>query len=144
MDLGLPTSIPEHDFYVAEVAVPILGFDFMSTNLLLVNAKRHMLLHRLTNTCIKGAGTNRSSLAITLLAEGQLFQQLLKKFPALTVEPNTPPSEAWSLPSHRHFSPPPLPVYSKPRRLPHEKLEAAKAEFLQMQKDGIIQRSSNS
>jgi len=38
VDLGLPTSIPKHNFYVAEVAVQILGFDFMSTNSLLGNA----------------------------------------------------------------------------------------------------------
>jgi len=141
VDLGLPTSTPEHDFYVAEVAVPILGFDFMSANSLLVDAERHMLLHRPTNTCITGAGTNRSSLTITLLTEDKPFQQLLQKFPALTAEPN--PHQPVKHGVYHHIVTSGPPVYSKPRRLPPEKLEAAKAEFLQMEKDGIIQRSSS-
>jgi len=112
VDLGLSTSIPEHGFYVAELTVPIVSFNFMSANSLLVDTKKRMLLHRPTNTCIKGAGTNRSSLAITLITEGQHFLQLLKKFPTLTSVPN--PHHTVKHKVYHHIATSGPSVYSKP------------------------------
>ncbi len=141
VDLGVPCYTFTHNFYVADVSMPILGFDFLKANALLVDAARHTLLHRPTHTHINGTGSTKLSHAITLVAEGHLYMDLLKKFPDLTSPPD--PSRPVKHGVYHHIITTGPPVFNKPRRLEPEKLEIAKNAFKQMEADGIIQPSSS-
>jgi len=92
VNLCLPTFIAEHNFYVAKVMVLILGFDFMSANSL------HMLLHRPTNTCIKGSQDEQVVLYHHVAHRGATFPTAAGEVScAHCCTQPTPSSQAWNI-----------------------------------------------
>jgi hypothetical protein len=69
------------------------------------------------------------------------YEALLAEFPAVLNSSKILPKPSGDVVHHIRTSGPP--IASRFRRLDSEKLAAAKAEFLQMEKDGIVRRSDS-
>lgn len=141
LNLGLRRSFP-WNFLVADVRQPIVGADFLTAFGLIVDIQRKQLLDSTTTLRVKGRGTTINSLGLRLaLHNANKYTALLKQFPAVCY-PNAKPQEVKHDVVHHIVTQGP-PSNARPRRLPPEKLAAAKAEFDQMLQLGII-RPSNS
>ena len=124
-------------FVVAEVTGPLLGADFLRAHSLLVDINTKQLVD--TNTYTSTPLVHTSLLVPHLgyiTNSTDKCASLIAKFPAVTT-----PQLTQLAPKHgvEHFiltqGPP---VHAKARRLPHDKLALAKAEFDNMQSLGII------
>ncbi|KFD65158.1 hypothetical protein M514_11382 [Trichuris suis] len=140
LDLG---KLMHWSFIIADVLRPILGADFLRHYNLLVDMNQHRLVDGTTFTTAAGS----LSATVTNALHGLHLPPnkgaaLLARFPSLTscMASNDP-----VLHTTRHYittvGPP---VFSRPRRLPPEKLRVAKHEFEIMAQMGIIRPSKSS
>jgi len=128
-------------FIIADVAKPIIGADFLSHFDLLVDLSRQRLVDASTFSSIQcgSCPTLRPSLAH--LQKDNVFSALLSKFPGITTPVFSAKETAHEVEHHILTTGPP--VHARPRRLPPDKLAAAKAEFKTMEQMGIIRRSDS-
>ena len=127
-------------FLLAGVTRPILGNDFLAAHGLLVDPARRRVLRAADLSVIGGTG-GPGGLITHLSSVDQDIRQLLSATPAIF---------AAGLQGHQ-----PLhgvthtietegrPVFAKARRLDPDKLAQAKAEFLELEKAGIVRRSDS-
>ena len=131
-------------FVVADVKNPLLGFDFLSHNAIIIDCKNKTLVDPVTTRRVP---FNISSANINVIVnDSKTLQpevtQILSKYPQLT-KPSTPGELPKSTYFHRINTNSAPPVFAKPRRLSEERLQAAKTEFQSLLTDGIIRRSDS-
>lgn len=130
-------------FIIADVGKPIIGSDFLNKYGLLIDIKNKKLIDTTTSLTISGTISHTAALSLsTLVPNDNLCKDLLNEFHDLTKPKLNQPYTKPSIIKHYIETVGP-PVYAKPRRLPPDKLAAAKAEFQHMINLGIC-RPSNS
>ena len=128
----------------ADVKRLLLGADFLRQHNLLVDIRNHRLIEADSIT-FSGISCSISSATTNHLAlvepTSNKFRKVLNEFPDLLK-----PTFSTAVVKHgvQHFIPTKnRPVFARARRLAPEKLKIAKAEFLEMEKMGIIQKLSS-
>ena len=139
VDLGL-RRVFTWTFIIADVSHAIIGSDFLAYYDLLVDLRRRRLVDSLTNCTSVGQISNRPSQTISIIGSHQKYKDILSQFPAL-LKPI--PSYKSSTTTFHTISTTGRPVSAKPRRLPAEKLQAAKNEFSKLLELGIIRPSKS-
>ena len=142
LSLHFASNAYQWDFIVAEVSRPLLGADFLRSNSLLVDLKGKRLVDAATYHSIPLHSTRVSAPRLDAISSStDCYDLLLADFPDITT-----PNFVQSPTKHgiEHFiatnGPP---VHVRARRLPPDKLAAAKSEFDSMEAMGIIRRSSS-
>ena len=130
-------------FTVADLPYPILGSDFLHHFNLLVEMRKRRLIDGNTELSVTGYKANTSPISpgFFIAATDDPYQILLRSYPELT-NLNFVVSKSTHETTH-HIETTGAPVFSRPRRLPADKLKAAKAEFNHMVQLGIIRPSSS-
>ena len=130
-------------FTVADLPYPILGSDFLHHFNLLVDMRKRQLIDGNTELSVTGYKANTSPISpvFFIAATDDPYQILLRSYPELT-NLNFVVSKSTHETTH-HIETTGAPVFSRPRRLPADKLKAAKAEFNHMLQLGIIRPSSS-
>lgn len=136
----------EWSFQLAPVTTPIIGADFLIHFNLLVDMAGKKILNASTLQVI-GSKINTAPESIystaNILSTPDEIKEVLDKFPDVISSEGftaTPPRHATL---HHISTTPGPPVFAKARRLDPDKLATAKAEFLKMEKAGIIRRSNS-
>jgi hypothetical protein len=127
-------------FLLAEVKFPILGVDFLRQFQLLVDVVGGQLLPRRADVAAAAAAPTCCSVAGPVQPSCE-FSALLQQFPAVAQ-----PFSVSTTPHHgveHHIVTRGPPATAKVRRLDPVRLAAAKAEFDQMLKAGVVRRSSS-
>ena len=139
VSLGLRRQFP-WKFLMADVSKAIIGADFLKHYNLLVDLNRRRLVD--PNTTLFNTGTliKLKTPTISTIDSSHKYQTLLKEFPEITKAQNTaaPEQEVCHYITTRG-----PPIAEKARRLPPDKLEAAKREFQWMLKENIVQPSKS-
>ena len=142
LSLHFASNAYQWDFIVAEVSRPLLGADFLRSNSLLVDLKGKRLVDAATYHSVPLHSTRVSAPRLDAISSStDCYDLLLADFPDITM-----PNFVQSPTKHgiEHFiatnGPP---VHARARRLPPDKLAAAKSEFDSMEAMGIIRRSSS-
>ena len=129
-------------FVVAEVTQPILGANFLRTNSLLVDVRRHRLVHAETFESVTVFPASPSSLHVSAVAaSNNAFKDILATHPQLTT-----PNFANPIPAHgvKHYvATSGAPIHARARCLSPEKLKVARKEFEDLEALGIIRRSNS-
>ena len=137
-------------FVVADVTTPLLGHDFLSHHQLLVDCASQALVDSVTSLHLPGIPVDRPGPgAFLVVKQGQdqppPVQALLRQFPSV-LEPfqpgeicDTPPIPA----QHRIDTGSSPPTFASPRRLPPDKLEAAKSTFNVLLETGVVRPSES-
>nr|CAH8868540.1 unnamed protein product [Trichobilharzia regenti] len=129
-------------FIVADVRHAILGADFLSHFNLLVDISKKKLVDNCTQLKIHGITCDYSVHSICIeKPESEMFSALLQRFPKI-LKPSYNVEDISHTVTHKIITTG-QPVKARPRRLPPDKLAAAKSEFEHMMQLGII-RPSNS
>jgi len=136
------------NFLQAAVATPILGMDFLAKFELTINPSKKQVLHAATGRILSQASTifshnpwdTNAAAAVSNLPPQ--VQKLLQEFPQL-LRPSTAPPDPLHGVVHRIDTGSAAPVFARPRRLDPEKHRIAEAEFLALEKAGIVQRSKS-
>lgn len=133
-------------FITAEVERPLLGADFLRHTGLLVDVRGKRLVDAKTfnSVSLQHSQVHKSCIPVSLATkpdEKDSYNQLLAQFPSITTPDFKRPTVEHGV---QHFiTTKGPPIYSRARRLPPDKLAAAKAEFQSMIDMGVI-RPSNS
>lgn len=127
-------------FAVANVSQPIIGADFLGHYKLLVDLHNRCLIDKVTNLTSTGVPQSPPP-AISLVSGHSKFDRLLSEFPALLKPVNAERAVKHNVTHHIETTGPP--VYTRARRLPPDRLCAAKKEFEHMCELGIIRRSQS-
>ena len=125
----------EKEFIIADVPNRILGMDFFEENQLSIDAKNKEIFTRVDNATICQVAVSDEP-----RGERDLFD-LLDKFPKI-LTPNFDDTSNKHRVQH-YIKTTGNPVFARPRRLDQEKLEAAKKEFAELERLGIIRRSDS-
>ena len=129
-----------HRFIIADVKQALMGADFLLNNNLLVDLPGHRLLRAKTLTPFTGAIRPSEGMTLGVSCDtNDAFQKLLHLYPRVTQA-----DFAQHEPRHgvtHTISTESAPVWSRPRRLNPEKLKAAKKEFDNLLRLGIVQPS---
>lgn len=131
-------------FIVADVSQPIIGADFLTHFGLLVDLKRKKLIDGNTKLEMSARKTpiNPSNKISTINEQNDdQFTKILKKFPEILNAKTHPKSGNSNIAHHIVTNGPP--VHARPRRLPADKLEAARLEFQFMVEQGFCKPSSS-
>lgn len=127
-------------FVIADVQAPILGLDFLTAHELLIDAKRQQLIHQPTGATIPTSSCRHSPPSITHITHST-YTNIIQEFPLLlSTDTNTNIHDLGIRHTIQTTGPP---VFAKPRRMPPERLEAAKKEFHVMLQQGIVRTSDS-
>uniref|UniRef100_A0ABD2XB60 RNA-directed DNA polymerase n=1 Tax=Trichogramma kaykai TaxID=54128 RepID=A0ABD2XB60_9HYME len=149
LNLGLRRPL-EWTFIIADVSTAILGADLIIRHDLLIDLPRRRLLDRLTNVATScSVGPLPEVYAVSPVTAGvgeapvkSLYQRMAEEFASTEVlagEMACIPD----LPVQHHIVTVGQPVFTRPRRLAGERLEAAKSEFANLLERKIIRPSSS-
>lgn len=140
LDLGLrrPFNWP---FIIAAVQKPIIGADFLHHFALMVDLKNARLVDENTKLFTVGKVMNTPSTGISAFNENTKYQLLIKKYPRLIRTVMSQAEIKHSVTHHIITQGPPL--FSRPRRLPPDRLDIAKKEFAFMMEQGICRPSKS-
>ncbi|KAK3868867.1 hypothetical protein Pcinc_025767 [Petrolisthes cinctipes] len=134
LDLGLPEKVI-WSFIVADVRHPILGLDFLHSQDLLVDSRYQQLHHRPTTCTIKATPCAEVTPRITHVSPEPAYTSQLQEFPELT---STTPHSGRKRHNVMHrIITQGQPCFARPRRLPPERLQAAKREFEQLLQEAL-------
>ena len=124
-----------------DVKQPIIGADFLRYYHLLVDMGHHRMTDALTHLQVQGITTSDTSPSPALLSRQPRneFEALLSDFPEV-VQPCTTEQPVKHNVTH-HITTTGPPVSARFRRLPPERLKAARQEFEHMLQQGIIRPS---
>lgn len=140
VDLGLRRKF-QWPFVISSVSHPIIGADFLHKFSLLVDIKNRRLIDSITQLSAVGRVSHGVNPGIKIVSGNSPFHQLLQQFPLITrTVMNKGPSNHDVMHYIETTGPP---VFSKARRLPPEKLKAAKEEFSFMLEQGICRPSKS-
>ena len=146
--LKFGNKLYEHVFTIADLPHRFLGMDFFEQNGISIDAQKRELFHRGNGETIcqvTANGTVQPSEGpseSTAVQRGRPeFFELLESFPDI-LTPNFHKTENKHQIEH-YIETNGHPVFAKPRRLDQAKLEAARAEFAELEKLGIIRRSDS-
>ena len=142
LDLGLRRTF-RWVFTVADVPHPILGADFLRHFSLKVDLRKCRLEDEGTQLTASGITVPGPSLSpmYTCLPTSHPYQDILREFPAVYTP--TPVNHSVKHDVTHHIRTTGAPVSAHARRLPPEKLRAAKNEFQHMLELGIIRPSES-
>lgn len=144
LNLNLRRNFP-FIFTIADVSSPILGADFLLKYGLNVDLKNSCLIDPLTNQKSCGVSISSIQCSITAVQPGlheSVEKLILKHNIASKTLINSLPGIKNSVVSH-HIETKGQPCFARARRLPPEKLKAAKAEFQFMIQQGICRPSKS-
>jgi hypothetical protein len=139
----------EFDFFIAAVATPIIGMDFLTKFELSIIPAKRQVLHAASGRTLTQASTSSfgspwspetAAAVATLLPQ---VQKLLEEFPSLLRPSATPPKPLHGV-VHHIDTDSAAPVFARPWRLDPEKHSIPEEEFLALEKAGIICRSNSS
>ena len=142
LDLGLRRSF-RWVFIIASVRHAILGADFLHHFGLSVDVRTSSLIDTLTQLQVNGISTTTTSASPTLpcLNSNDPYASVLAEFPNI-LRPCAPEQPIQHSVTH-HIRTTGPPVSARPRRLPPDRLRAAKQEFNHMLDLGVIRPSSS-
>jgi len=144
--LKFGSSSYQWSFYLAPVQIPILGADFLRHFRLLVDVVGSRILDSSTlqPVCHSSASQEESTtLRATLLSTPESIRRLIDEYQDVLSSDGFSAAPPKHNVRHHISTEPGLPVFAKARRLDPSKLSIAKAEFLAMEKAGIIRRSKS-
>jgi hypothetical protein len=125
----------EFDFFLAEVATPIIGMDFLAKFELSIIPAKQQVLHAVWGRTLTKASTssfvspwNPETIAAIAALPPQV-QKLLEEFPSLLRPSAAPPKPLHGVVHHIDTGSA-APVFAHPRRLDPEKHRIAEEEFL--------------
>ena len=124
---------------VADVRRPILGADFLRRHNLLVDLRGQRLIDAKTFDSYACGAEASTSISPVLTSNNDYTALLHNDFKELLT-----PTFSAAQPSHgivHHIPTQGRPVHSKARRLPVDKLQIAKNEFMEMEQMGIVRKS---
>lgn len=130
------------NFLIADVTSNIIGADFIRHFDLLIDLKRNRLIDNVTKlvtSCFREQVD--PALSIKTFDSSSLYADLLAEFESITKF--SPPGVITKATVVHHIETSGPPVYARPRRLPADKLEAARMEFEYLMKAGICRPSKS-
>ena len=137
LQLGKGASFVQK-FWIADVTQPILGADFFTTQRLAIDLTNKRLVSLDGGLVIPGRPAHLQA-GKGIHKIHSRYEAIVEEFPELLV-----PSFTENKHGVLHYIPTTgPPVHARARRLDHEKLTAAKAEFDEMEHLGIVRRSSS-
>lgn len=128
-------------FLIANVTSGIIGADFICNFDLLIDLKRNRLIDNTTNLESAGVLARTSEFSIKTFSAVSPYAELLAEYPSITRL--APPGTISKSSIVHRIETTGQPVYARPRRLPPDKLEAARTEFEHLMKLGICRPSSS-
>lgn len=141
VDLGLRRSF-NWNFIVADIDRPIIGADFLAHFGLLVDLKNSCLIDSITSLKQNGKIINVDICSLsTVMCLSSPYDSLINEFVDITRSSQPSTLVKHAVTHHIETSGPP--IFSKPRRLRPELLQAAKAEFQAMVEQGICRPSKS-
>ena len=129
-------------FLVADVSHPIIGVDFLAHYNLVIDARKQQLCDATTQLTVTGQVAECEQLAVKTLTDGSTHFDLLARYPEITRPDGAFKSVKHNTKHYLNVTPGP-PVAQRPRRLPPDRLQAAKKEFDAMLKLGIARPSKS-
>ena len=138
LDLGLRRPIT-WCFRVADVPYAILGADVLSHYKLIVNLHGRRLVDSVTSLATIGRVLNVPETKISMVDNSSTFADILAKFPQVIGSAKSASPVAGAVEHHILTTGPPC--TERPRRLPPDKLKAAKAEIKRLMELGICRPS---
>jgi hypothetical protein len=138
----------EFDFFLAAVATPIIGMDFLAKFELSIVPAKQQVLHAASGRTLTKASTSsfvspwNTETAAAVAALPPQVEKLLEEFPSLLRPSAAPPKPLHGI-VHHIDTRSAAPVFARPRRLDPEKHRIAEEEFLALEKAGIIRRSNS-
>lgn len=142
LDLGLRRSFL-WNFIIADVGTAIIGADFLQHFHLLVDLRRKCLVDAITNMRTPGIPEpNVTEPTLKVCDAASPVVTLLAEFPDLTKRAN-PGVPLQTDVTHR-IETTGLPTFARPRRLPPDKYDAARAEFESLMQLGVCRPSNSS
>jgi len=140
-DLGLRREFPWR-FILADVLQPIIGADFLAHYHLLPDMKRKKLIDGKTGLCIQGVTTTGVTQSVKTIVEQTPYHRILAQFPGITILAESKKQRAQQT-SHHIKTTAGQPEACRQRRLAPEMYQAARAEFNELLKEGIIRPSKS-
>ena len=131
------TTLFKKKFWIADVTQPILGADFFNCHRLAINLSNKRLVSLNGGTIVNARPTHSPRPGIHKVHSK--YEAILEDFPELLIP--TFRNNKHGVVHHIPTSGPP--VHARARRLDNDKLSAAKAEFEELERLGIIRRSSS-
>lgn len=128
-------------FLIADVTSGIIGADFICHHDLLIDLKRRRLIDNNTRLEAIGFLTRTTEYSIKTFSADSPYADLLAMFPSITRL--APPGTVSKTTVFHRIETMGRPTYARPRRLPPDKLIAARAEFEHLMKLGICRPSSS-
>lgn len=107
-----------------------------------MNAEDRELIDKTTLLSVPGSYVTSTGPSIKIISHGTKYHQLLSKYPEI-VRPDATAQIIKHLTKHFIETTPGPPIASKPRRLAPDRLAAAKSEFENMVKLGIVRPSKS-
>ncbi len=138
----------EFEFFLAAVATPIIGMNFLAKFELSIIPAKQQVLHAASGLTLTKASTSsfvspwspETTAAVATLPPQ--VQKLLKEFPSLLRPSAAPPKPLHGVVHHIDTGSA-IPVFARPRRLDLEKHRIVEEEFLALEKAGIIRCSKS-
>lgn len=127
-------------FTIAKVSQPILGADFLQRHGLLVDIRQRRLIDPSTKQTSTGPIDRSIPTGIKTMVGDTPFHKLLREFADIT-QPSGGPGSAHEIEHFIETKGPP--IFAKPRRLPPDRLRAAKEEIDFMVEQGICRPSKS-
>ena len=128
------------DFLLVDIMRPILGANFFSANNIAIDLRGQRLIDLDHGSTLPATREPKPASLLDLsLSTPTCFDKLLKSFPEILAPHFTSETNKHGVEHHIITTGPP--VHARACRLPADKLAQAKAEFLQMEQAGIMQRS---
>lgn len=140
LDLGLRRAIT-WNFCVAAVPFTIIGADLLHHYGLDVSLRRRRVIDSITKLSSVGSIRSVPVLKISPIDRSNAFSQILAEFPEITGVTQQVPLKSRDVVHHILTDGPP--VAERPRRLPPDKLKAAKSEIKRLMELGICRPSSS-
>lgn len=128
-------------FLIADVSSGIIGADFLRHFDLLVDLKRNRLIDNTTSLQTIGSVTRTESSSLKSFDATTPYAALLAEFPDITC--TAPPGTVCTATVVHRIETTGQPSFARPRRLPPDKLQAARNEFEQLMRLGICRPSSS-
>ncbi|UYV76640.1 hypothetical protein LAZ67_14001550 [Cordylochernes scorpioides] len=128
-------------FIIADVGVSIIGADFLRHYGLTADLRNHRLSDPVSSLHSIGQVSPSPAVSIHLTITNSPYSRILRQFPELTSQNLVKSPPRHSVTHHIVTKGPP--IAAKPRRLPTDKLAAAKKEFAFMMEKGICRPSKS-
>lgn len=126
-------------FIIADVTTAIIGADFLAHHDLLIDLKRRQLIDNTTHLQMAGILIDNPVSDIRAFSRETPLADILSEFPAITT--TSPPGPTCKTSVMHFIDTTGPPTSARPRRLPPEKLAAARAEFDILLRLGICRPS---